>query len=34
MIKKNEYEVVEENQTFGNDRSITNIKYRPSYGIS
>ena len=34
LIKKSEYEAVKANQTFGNDRPITNIKYRPSFGIS
>lgn len=34
MIKKNEYERVKTGRTFGNDRALTNVKFRPSFGLS
>ena len=34
MIKKNEYERNKVGRTFGNDRPLTNVKFRPSFGMA
>ena len=34
QLKKQDYLLLKEGQTFGNDRMITNKKYRPSFAIA